>query len=360
MSAYIEPREALRSLDGYHSPQLNVSVRLNTNESPYAPPEDFVEAWLAAVRGAALHRYPDRAAKALRGALGEHLNQPPERLFCANGSNEVLQTILLTYGGPSRRCLIFEPTYALHAHVSRITGTEIIARGRLDDFTVDPHDAIKTVVEQRPAVTFLCSPNNPTGTLEARETVEAILDAVARVGGLLVVDEAYGEFASYNAAAFVSDETPLVIVRTASKVWSLAAIRLGYAIGPTWLIDNLYKVVLPYHLSTPTQLAGVAALQFGDQMDDRVRRLEAERDRMSAVMRMIGALTVFPSQANFILFRVAGDAHALWTRMVERGVLVRDFSSWPGVEQCLRVTVGTPEENDAFLGALHEAVREDM
>src|SRR6266536_5801483 len=192
MSNRLTPRDDLRALEGYHSPQLDVPVRLNTNESPYSPPPEFVDAWLEALRAAPLNRYPDRDARALRAALADHVGQPVERLFCANGSNEVLQTVLLTFGGAGRTAAVFEPTYALHSHIARITGTAVVVGERTADFTVDAAAARALLVERRPALVFLCSPNNPTGTVEPTATIESIVDATE---GLVVVDEAYGEFA---------------------------------------------------------------------------------------------------------------------------------------------------------------------
>jgi histidinol-phosphate aminotransferase len=204
-------------------------------------------------------------------------------------------------------------------------------------------------------VVLLCSPNNPTGTIEPAATVEALLDAT---NGLVVVDEAYGEFADRSAMDLVRDDRLLVVVRTYSKVWSMAALRLGFCVGPPGLVDELEKVVLPYHLAVPTQLAGVLALRFGAEMDARVDLLVRERERLLAQLEGVHALTVFPSGANFVLVRFAGDGHAVWERLVARGVLVRDFSRWPRLEGCLRVTVGTPDENDAFVVALRDALRE--
>jgi histidinol-phosphate aminotransferase len=332
-----------------------VPVRLNTNESPYAPPLEFVDAWLDALRAAPLNRYPDRAAGELRAALATQLGQPVERLFCANGSNEVLQTLLLTFGGPGRAAAVFEPTYALHSHIARISGTEVVVGERSADFTVDAAGALALLAEHRPAVVFLCSPNNPTGTVEPATTVEALLDVV---DGLVVVDEAYGEFADESAIRLVDDERPLIVARTYSKVWSMAALRLGFCVAPPWVVAELEKVVLPYHLAVPTQLAGVLALRYGRAMDERVALLVQERERLRAALDAVDGVTVFPSGANFLLVRVHGEGHALWQRLVDRGVLVRDFSRWPRLEECLRVTVGTPEENDAFLTALREAVEE--
>jgi histidinol-phosphate aminotransferase len=356
MGGRLLPRDDLRVLEGYHSPQLDVAVRLNTNESPYAPPKEFVEAWLDALRDAPLNRYPDRDASELRTALADQLHQPLERLFCANGSNEVLQTVLLTFGGAGRTAAVFEPTYALHSHIARITGTAVVVGERSADFTVDAAAARALLAEHRPALVFLCSPNNPTGTVEPETMVEALLDAT---DGLVVVDEAYGEFADRSTIQLVGDDRPLIVARTYSKVWSMAALRLGFCVAPPWVVEELEKVVLPYHLAVPTQLAGVLALRFGAEMDERVALLVRERERLHAELDKVEGVTAYPSGANFVLVRVDDDGHALWERLVDRGVLVRDFSSWPHLAECLRVTVGTPEENDMFLAALREVVDEE-
>lgn len=358
----IAPRDDLKALEGYHSPQLDVTVRLNTNESPFAPPPGFVDAWLANLATVPLHRYPDRAARALRAAIGESIGEPPPRIFCANGSNEVLQTLLLTYGGPGRRALVFEPTYALHSHICRLTGTDVIVGARRDDFGIDPDAARAAIDEHQPEIVFLCSPNNPTGTVDPEATVAAVADAAP---GLVIVDEAYGEFARDSALDLVDDDRALVVTRTYSKVWSLAALRLGFCVAPPWVVTELEKVVLPYHLDVSTQLAGVTALRFRSEMEARVAFLVEDRERLFRSLEELDGVTVFPSGANFLLFRIEAGGpgaddrgHAVWEALVERGVLVRDFSRWPGVEDCLRVTVGTTEENDAFLSALRDVLRE--
>jgi histidinol-phosphate aminotransferase len=353
-----QPRDDLRALEGYHSAQVDVPVRLNTNESPYPPPAEFMAEWLAALEDAHFNRYPERDAGELRAALADHLGQPAARIFPANGSNEVLQTILLTYAGSGRRALLFEPTYALHAHLARITATEVVEGQRDETMAIDLDSATELIARHRPSIVFVCSPNNPTGTVEPREVVVELLGLVARHGGLLVVDEAYGEFAARSALELVDDSAPLVVVRTYSKVWSLAALRLGFGVGPEWLVAELDKVVLPYHLSVPTQLAGRLALGHHGDMQRRVASLIEERGRLFAALSDLAGVTVFPSGANFLLFRVRGDGRAVWKALLSRGVLVRDFSRWPRLDECLRVTVGTPEENDAFLGALRGALGE--
>lgn len=358
MSGFLEPRPDLRSLEGYHSPQVDVPVRLNTNESPFPPPDEFIEEWLAALREVPFNRYPDRGYAELREALAAHVGQPPERVFCANGSNEVLQTILLTYGGAERCAVMFEPTYALHDHIARLTGTAVIAGERSPEFRIDPRVASALLEEQKPAITFVCSPNNPTGSVESRPVVEEIASVAARCGGMLVVDEAYGEFSDWTAFDLVDDALPLAVVRTYSKVWSMAALRLGFCVAPAWMVEELEKVALPYRMPVPTQLAGVISLQRGAEMRERVSMLVAERERMAAAMGSFDLLTVYPSGANFLLMKVHGDGHAVWEALLKRGVLVRDFSRRQRLEECLRVTIGAPQENDRFLAALEEALQE--
>ncbi len=350
-----EPRADLRALAGYHSPQLDVTVRLNTNESPFPPPTAFVDAWIEAIRSTDLNRYPDRSAHELRVGIGGTLHQPATRIFAANGSNEVLQTLLLTYGGPGRRALVFEPTYALHSHIARITGTGVITGHRNDQYGIDLPNALGLIATEQPDIVFVCSPNNPSGTVEPLATIAAIADAAS---GLVIVDEAYGEFAPESALSLIDGERALVVTRTYSKVWSLAALRLGFAVAPEWVIAELDKVVLPYHLDAATQLAGRAALDFVAEMEGRVRHIVEERERISAALKHEPLVEVFPSGANFLLFRCVRGGRAVWDGLVARGVLVRDFSSWPGVEDCLRVTVGSPDENDAFLSSLHVVLRE--
>lgn len=352
----VRPDVALMA--GYHSPQVDVEVRLNTNEAPEAPPEAFTEALATALRGVAWHRYPDRGATALRARIAEveasQLEHTPtaREVFVANGSNEVLQTLCLAYGGAGRSVLTNEPTYALHSHIARVCGTAVTQVDRRDDFTLDLDACLASIAQQRPAITFLCSPNNPSGRLEEPATVAAVLDAVEAVDGLLVLDEAYGQFSPWSALSLVGEDRSLVVTRTFSKTWSAAGLRLGYLIGPSWVVAELDKVVLPYHLDAIKQLAGVLALDHVAEMRARVARLVEQR---GVVTDGLAALPVeqWPSAANFVLFRpmtrAGGD---VWQELVERSVLVRDCSSWPGLHGCLRVTIGTPRENRAFLDAL--------
>ena len=353
MGALIPVRDDLGLFEGYHSPQVAVDVRLNTNESPYPPPRAWLEALHRAIDTVPFHRYPDRNFTALRTALAEQHGVRPDQVFAANGSNEVLQTLLLTYGGPGRTAAMFEPTYALHGHIAKVTGTTVAAGRRNEDFTLDLEEVERVVDEAQPAITFLCSPNNPTGRVEPPEIVRGTLDAAP---GIVVVDEAYGQFSRWSAMELVGDETPLVVVRTFSKTWSMAASRLGYCIAPASMVSALEQVVLPYHLDAMKQLAGTLAVRFKSEMEARVAAINEERGRIAAAFGELPVDT-WPSDANFILFRPrAIDGDAVWQALLDRSVLVRNCASWPGLTGCLRVTVGTSDENDRFLDALREVL----
>jgi histidinol-phosphate aminotransferase len=342
-------RDDLGGVEGYHSPQVAVDVRLNTNESPYPPPAAWREAFLDELAALPLHRYPDRRAGALRTAIGEQHGVGPHQVFAANGSNEVLQALCLAYGGPGRAVAVFEPTYALHSHIARVTGTAVAVGERRADFGLDLAEVERVLADAAPALTFLCSPNNPTGTVDPAEATAAVLAAAP---GLVVVDEAYGQFAPRSAIGDVSDDGSLVVVRTFSKTWALAGLRLGYCVAPAGVVEDLERVTLPYHLDAAKQLAGRLAVRYEAEMRARVAALVAERQRLATAL---GALPVdtWPSGANFVLFRPRHrPGGEVWQGLVERSVLVRDCSAWPRLDGCLRVTVGTPEEGDAFLAAL--------
>jgi histidinol-phosphate aminotransferase len=347
------PRDDLTLMSGYHSPQVDVAVRLNTNEAPEAPPAEFTRRLGEALGMIEWHRYPDRGYRTLREAIAKHHGVAPEQVFAANGSNEVLQTVLLAYGGPGRHAAVFEPTYALHSRIARITGTGVAVGERSDDLTLDLGEVRRVVAEHAPEITFLCSPNNPTGMAEPEEAVGAVADMAS---GLVVVDEAYGQFAPWSALGMVDEGRGVVVTRTFSKTWSMAGARLGYLIGPAGLVVELDKVALPYHLDVVKQLAGTLALSFTDEMRARVAALVEERGRVSAALAEL-PVDLWRSDANFILFRPRErDGAAVWQALVDRSVLIRNCAGWPDLEGCLRVTIGTPAEDDVFLAALAEVL----
>ncbi|NNJ05175.1 histidinol-phosphate transaminase [Streptomyces sp. PKU-MA01144] len=357
-------REELRGKSPYGAPQLDVPVQLNTNENPYPLPEPLVERIAERVREAArgLNRYPDRDAVELRTELAGYLtrtgNHPValENVWAANGSNEVIQQLLQTFGGPGRTAIGFEPSYSMHALIARGTGTGWISGPRRDDFTIDAKAAADAIAAHRPDVVFITSPNNPTGTAVAPETVLALYEAAQRAradtaGALVVVDEAYVEFSHRPSLLPLIEGRPnLVVSRTMSKAFGAAGLRLGYLAAHRAVVDALQLVRLPYHLSAVTQATALAALEHTDTLLKYVEQLKDERDRLVASLRDIG-YEVTDSDANFVQFgRFDGEggAHAAWQQILDRGVLVRDN----GVPGRLRVTAGTPEENDAFLDAV--------
>ena len=346
-------REDLSALEGYHSPQVDVSVRLNTNEAPDQPPSAFRDELAAAIAQISWNRYPDRSATELRAAIASLHDVDPSMIFVANGSNEVLQTILLTYAGPGRTVATFEPTYQLHAHIARLTGARVVEGERGDGFVLDLDEVRRVTAQARPEVTFLCSPNNPTGVVDSEADVRAVVD---QSSGLVVVDEAYGQFSSWSALSMVDESSSVAVVRTFSKTWSMAAARLGYVVAPSWMVAELDKVVLPYHLDAVKQIAGVLAVRHLREMNERVARIVAERDSLVADLTALD-VDVYPSGANFVLFRPRSKpGRAVWQGLLDRSVLVRDCSGWPRLADCLRVTIGTPDENRTFLRSLEEVL----
>ena len=352
-------RDDLSMLDGYHSPQVDVKIRLNTNESPIAPPDRWVEDLSAELKNISWNRYPDREANQLHTDIAKFHNVGPDMVLAANGSNEVLQSLLLTYGGFGRKAAVLEPTYAVHSHISALTGTELIVGECNENFAIE-NETIEGVLEQHPSVLFLCSPNNPTGITATRDFIESIVERCAEIGILLIIDEAYGEFSDWSAIDLVREGSKIAVTKTFSKTWSMAGIRLGYMVAAQEIIESVRTVILPYHLDSLKQVAGSYALRHISEMNSRVELLVQERERVSRKLLEL-PIQQWPSGANFILFRPTNSAKItgseLWEALLERSILVRNCSSWSRLEGCLRVTIGTPEENDSFLEHL-EAILE--
>lgn len=346
-----EVREDLRDVVPYRAPQADAPVRLNTNESPWPPPEGMLADLAERVRGLELNRYPDREARALREGLGARHSWPGEGVWPANGSNEVIQTLLLTFGGAGRRTLVFEPTYAMHSHIARIAGAEVAREAVPEPWVLDAGRVRAAVEAVVPAVTFICSPNNPTGTVQPLEAVAAALGAGP---GVVAVDEAYGEFSGTSAVDLLGRADRLVVIRSFSKSWRLAGARLGYLLAHPWLVEAIQIARLPYHLSALAQACGETALRHAGALLGAVADIVSERERLARELERVRGVEVFPSGANFLLFRTPVEGAALWQRLAEGGVLVRDFSSL--IPRALRVTVGTADQNAAFVEALRRAL----
>jgi histidinol-phosphate aminotransferase len=344
-------RPDLAGRSPYGAPQLDVPVRLNTNENPFPPPPALVRAITEAVAAAAgsLNRYPDRDAMFLRAELAAYLGHglTARQVWAANGSNEIIQQLLQVFGGHGRSALGFEPSYAMHPLISRATGTRWISGAREDDFSLDADAAVHAVAEHQPDLVFLTSPNNPTGTGLPLAVIEAVCEAAP---AMVVVDEAYAEFAregTGTALALLPRFPRLVVTRTMSKAFALAGARVGYLAADPGVIDALLLVRLPYHLSAQTQATARAALAHADGLLATVAELRAERDSLVGWLRGRG-LAAADSDANFVLFGRFTDSHALWRGLLDRGVLVREVGP-PG---WLRVSIGTPAEMAAFRDAL--------
>jgi histidinol-phosphate aminotransferase len=338
-------------------------VRLNTNENPHPPTQALIDDVTASVRDAAaeLHRYPDRDAVALRADLAAYLTSATgvplatENLWAANGSNEILQQLLQAFGGPGRRAIGFVPSYSMHPIISDGTQTEWLQASRADDFSLDVDAAIAAIKDRKPDIVFVTSPNNPSGQSVPLEDLRRLLDAMS--GGVLVLDEAYGEFSSQPSAVALLAEYPakLVVSRTMSKAFAFAGGRLGYLAAAPAVIDALLLVRLPYHLSVLTQAAARAALRHADDTLGSVATLAAERDRVVAELTRLG-YRVIPSDANFVLFGDFADAPSTWQRYLDAGVLIRDV----GIPGYLRTTIGLAAENDAFLAASADLVKTEL
>lgn len=354
-------RPELQGKSAYGAPQLNVTNQLNTNENPYPPSEGLVEDLVAEVRRLAstLNRYPERDSVELRRELASYVTRQTgvtvgvDNVWAANGSNEILQQLLQAFGGPGRSVLGFTPSYSMHPILAAGTQTEFLELPRSAvDFGIDVDAAVRTIEENRPDIVFVTTPNNPTGGVTSVADLRRILDAAP---GIVIVDEAYAEFSAEPSATALIAEYPssLVVSRTMSKAFDFAGGRLGYFVADPAFIEAVMLVRLPYHLSTLSQAAATVALRHSDETLATVDALRGERDRVVAALVELG-YGVVPSESNFIFFTLPGtgsgtssSAHDVWQRFLDRDVLIRDV----GVPGHLRMTVGLPQENDAFLAA---------
>jgi histidinol-phosphate aminotransferase len=363
-------REELRGLEPYGAPQLDVPVQLNVNENPYGPSPACVADIATAVAEVAgsLNRYPDREFAELRAALADYLARDldgsrsgtitPDMVWAANGSNEVMLQLLQAFGGPGRVALSFAPTYSMYPEYARDTMTEWVQGHRETDFSLDLDHARDLIKERQPSVVLLPSPNNPTGTALPPEAVTTLCEAAAEneQGGIVVVDEAYGEFrrsGTPSALELLPRHRNLVVSRTMSKAFALAGARVGYLAAAPEICDAIRVVRLPYHLSAVTQAVALAALRHAPELLGKVDELRVERDATVAWLREQG-LEVADSDANFALFGTFADRHAVWQGLLDRGVLIREV----GPLGWLRVSIGTAAEMSAFRQAMTEVMEE--
>lgn len=346
-------RPELRGAHAYGAPQLTVPIRLNTNENPYSPSQTLQEELVARIaeHAAELNRYPERDAVALRTALATYISKQTgvpvsyRNVWAANGSNEILQQLLQAFGGPDRKVLGFQPSYSMHPILSQGTHTEFINCPRDAEFNIDMPAALEAIAAEQPDVVFITTPNNPTGGCTS---LEDIAQLVAAAPGIVIVDEAYAEFSPAPSALELVEQFPekLVISRTMSKAFDFAGGRLGYFVAHEAFIEAVMLVRLPYHLSVLSQIAAEVALEHSADTLATVAEIVEQRDQVQQQLIALG-YTVIPSAANFIFFGGFEDQHAVWQQFLDAGVLIRDV----GIPGWLRVTIGLPEENVAFVDA---------
>ena len=357
--SWLPLREQLLPLTPYGAPQVPASARLNTNENPYGPSKELVAAIAKRVGEVAstLNRYPDRDAIKLRQGLADYLKKQSgvslsvENIWAANGSNEILQSIFLAFG--SSKALGFVPSYSMHPLIGKVANVQWVDGARKEDFTLDLSTALKQIASESPALTFITTPNNPTGAAVTIGEIEELAKATAAINGLLIVDEAYAEFSKQPSAITLIEKYPNILVsRTMSKAFAFAGVRLGYLAANKLVVDALQLVRLPYHLSALTQAAAEVALDFQDELLAEVAKLSSDRDALAKELADLG-MKVIPSDANFILFTgFKQSSNELWQKLLAEGVLIRDV----GLAGYLRVTIGNDAENDAFIKALKGAL----
>ncbi|WPL15406.1 Histidinol-phosphate aminotransferase 2 [Thiorhodovibrio winogradskyi] len=349
-------RPAIRALSAYHVPDATGLIKLDAMENPYSLPEELREPWLSALREQALNRYPDPQASLLRTTLRATMGIPAGMgLVLGNGSDELIQMLALALGGPGRTLLSVEPGFVMYRMIATVAGLDYLGVPlRAEDFALDLDATLAAIEEHQPALTFLAYPNNPTGNLFAADSIARIIEASP---GLVVVDEAYAPFTDHSFLSRLGDWPNLLVLRTVSKM-GLAGLRLGYLAGPPEWIEEIDKTRLPYNINVLTQASAVFALRHAEVFDAQTRLIRAERERLAKALAAMDGMQVYPSEANFILLRLPdGTAGPVFMGLKAQGVLIKNLDgAHPRLRDCLRVTVGTADENQAFLEALAKAV----
>jgi histidinol-phosphate aminotransferase len=352
----IEPRANIKSIRPYQLPKVKIKVRLSSNENPYPLPSEIIAEFLAEAEKLALNRYPDPEVYELRSEIGSSFGFSGENILLGNGSNELIMALFLAYGGPDRNYLHLPPTYGIYKLVAQITNTRISEVYRsVEDFSLTP--ILGEILTAQTNLLFICNPNNPTGNL----TNVSLVEKIAReTDSLIVVDEAYGEFGQKSAISLVREYPNIVVLKTFSKAFSLAGLRIGFLIASSPIIKTLEKVKLPYNVNALSQCMACLVWRNQARLKSSVELIVKERERLYKALKELDGLKVYPSEANFILFKVKGKGQTVWEKLVERGILIRNFSSTPALKDCLRVTIGTPEENNFFLANFREILKEEI
>lgn len=345
-------KPAVRALRAYSLSPDRGRVKINQNESPWDTPGRIKEETQRRLQTRRWSRYPDFLPASLHERLAEFSGWRSDGIIAGNGSNELIQALLMVTVGPGKRVLISEPTFALYRQISTVLGGEVISVPLTNDFSYDINALQKTVGELQPDVTIVCSPNNPTGCVLSDEDLLTLLGSSS---SLVVVDEAYHEYAGHSVVPFLKEHENLVVLRTFSKAMAMAALRVGYLLAAPQLASEIRKAVLPYNLNAVSQTAAEVAIEmYEDELRPRVRKIIAERERLYSELEAIAGLRPVRSRANFMVVHSSIDPRQVFGELVKRDILVRDVSGYPMLRDCFRVSVGTLEENDLLLSALRE------
>jgi histidinol-phosphate aminotransferase len=342
----------VRGLSAYTLKHVAADVKLDQNENPYELPADLKEQVVARVLRRPWGRYPEFIPAAMIKTLSKFTGWPEEGILVGNGSNELIQASLSVTLGPGRRIAVPQPTFTLYklmATTLQAQVTEVFQKP--DSLTFDVDELLEAA--RTSDVVVVCTPNNPTGDVLDRDALVALLKSAK---GLVLVDEAYHEFSEQTALPLLAKHPKLVVLRTFSKAMSMAGLRFGYMMAHPEIAREVYKSKLPYNVNIFTLAAAEIVIEHREALDQNIARLIRERDRVFAELQKRPAVQAFPSRANFILIKTAKSAHAVFDAIYAQGVLVRDVSSYPLLDRCLRVSIGLPEENDRFLQALDRAL----
>ncbi len=349
-------RPEIRALNAYHVPEAAGLIKLDAMENPYGWPDALEAEWLKTLRGVALNRYPDPQARALQETLRAAMEIPSDMgLLLGNGSDELIQMIALALAQPGRKILSVDPSFVMYRMVARFVGMDYVGVPlQAEDFSIDLPAVLAAIEREQPTIVYLAYPNNPTGNRFDADDIVRIIEAAP---GLVIVDEAYSPFTDASFMGLLGDWENLLVMRTVSKM-GLAGLRLGYLVGPPDWLNEIDKVRLPYNINVLTQISATFALRHKSVFDDQTHAIRAERARLFEALGRLQGIHAYPSEANFILTRMpAGRADAIFADLKERKILVKNLNgAHPLLLDCLRLTVGTPDENAAMVAALGDLV----
>ena len=341
-------RPEIQALSAYHVPDSADTIKLDAMENPYRWPSDLVDRWLEVIRDVELNRYPDPSARVLKEHLRESMEVPDEsEILLGNGSDELIQMIMMAMSGKDKKVLSVEPGFVMYKMIATFLGMPYIGIPLNEDFSINEKELLASIKEHQPAVIFLAYPNNPTSNLFDEQTIRNVIDIAP---GVVVVDEAYHAFAEKSFMPMLKEYDNLLVMRTVSKM-GLAGLRLGLLAGKAEWLNEFDKVRLPYNINILTQASAEFAIKNRHVLDKQTQQICIDREVLFKELSKIESITPYPSQANFILVRVEeGEADKIFNNLKEQGVLIKNLNPAGGLlKNCLRITVGTAEENIKFL-----------